>query len=43
MLAYARIIGMSIGVSVLISVVGAAYPSLYAARLKPADALRYEV
>lgn len=40
---YGRIIGMSIGLSVLISIIGAAYPSLYAAKLKPAEALRYEV
>ncbi|MEM1506648.1 MAG: FtsX-like permease family protein [Candidatus Bathyarchaeia archaeon] len=40
---YATIIGMAIGVAALISVVAAAYPSIYAARLKPAEALRYEV
>ncbi len=43
MLSYARIIGMSIGVAALISIVAAAYPSYYAARLKPAEALRYEI
>lgn len=40
---YITIIGMSIGLAILISVVAAAYPSIYAARLKPAEALRYEV
>ncbi|MEM3815503.1 MAG: FtsX-like permease family protein [Candidatus Bathyarchaeia archaeon] len=43
MIRYATIIGMAIGIAALISVVAAAYPSIYAARLKPAEALRYEV
>ncbi|MEM2029325.1 MAG: FtsX-like permease family protein [Candidatus Bathyarchaeia archaeon] len=43
MIRYATIIGMAIGIAALISVVAAAYPSIYAAKLKPAEALRYEV
>ncbi len=43
MLAYLRIIGMSIGIAGLISLAAATYPAIYAARLKPAEALRYEV
>ncbi|MBS7624379.1 FtsX-like permease family protein [Candidatus Bathyarchaeota archaeon] len=40
---YMYIIGTAIGIAVLVSVAAAAYPSLYAAKLKPAEALRYEV
>lgn len=43
MLKYANIIGMSIGIAAVISIAAAAYPAFYAARLKPAEALRYEV
>lgn len=43
MLRYASIIGMSIGIAALISIAAAAYPAFYAARLKPAEALRYEI
>ncbi|HDO41612.1 MAG TPA: FtsX-like permease family protein [Candidatus Bathyarchaeota archaeon] len=42
-LAYLRIIGTSIGIAALISLAAAAYPAIYAARLKPAEALRYEI
>ncbi|MEM2341787.1 MAG: FtsX-like permease family protein [Candidatus Bathyarchaeia archaeon] len=40
---YMRIIGMAIGISALISITAAAYPAYYAAKLKPAEALRYEI
>ncbi len=40
---YAIYIGEGIGVAVLLSVLAAAYPAFYAARLKPAEALRYEI
>jgi putative ABC transport system permease protein len=43
LLSYARIIGMAVGISALISLAAAAYPAYYAAKLKPAEALRYEV
>jgi len=42
-LAYSRIIGMAIGIAVLISIAAAAYPAYYAAKLKPAEALRFEI
>lgn len=40
---YIRIIGIAIGISALISIAAAAYPAYYAAKLKPAEALRYEI
>ena len=40
---YLTIIGEAIGVAALLSVAAAAYPAFYAARLNPAEALRYEV
>jgi len=43
LLSYARIIGMAIGISAFISITAAAYPAYYAAKLKPAEALRYEI
>lgn len=43
MLIYVRIIGMAIGIAALISIAAAAYPAFYASRLKPAEALRYEI
>jgi len=41
--AYLTHIGESIGIAALLSVAAAAYPAYYAARLNPAEALRYEV
>ncbi len=43
MVNYLTIIGEAIGVAALLSVAAAAYPAFYAARLNPAEALRYEV
>jgi len=43
MVSYLTIIGEAIGVAALLSVAAAAYPAFYAARLNPAEALRYEV
>ena len=43
LLSYVRIIGMAIGISAFISITAAAYPAYYAAKLKPAEALRYEI
>lgn len=42
-LAYLRILSMSVGIAVLISLAAATYPAIYAAKLRPAEALRYEV
>jgi len=36
-------IGLAIGIAAFLSVIAAAYPAFYAAKLKPAEALRYEV
>jgi putative ABC transport system permease protein len=36
-------VGVGIGVAGLVSVAAAAYPAIYAARLNPAEALRYEI
>jgi ABC-type antimicrobial peptide transport system permease subunit len=43
LLNYLTYIGEAIGVAALLSVAAAAYPAFYAARLHPAEALRYEV
>jgi len=40
---YMSHIGLAIGIAALLSVAAAAYPAFYAARLNPAEALRYEV
>jgi ABC-type antimicrobial peptide transport system permease subunit len=40
---YLYYIGLAIGVAALLSVGAAAYPAFYAAKLNPAEALRYEV
>ncbi len=40
---YLYYIGLSIVIAAGLSVVAAAYPAVYAAKLKPAEALRYEV
>ncbi|HIE14439.1 TPA: FtsX-like permease family protein [Candidatus Bathyarchaeota archaeon] len=36
-------VGISIGAATILSVIAAAYPAYYAAKLNPAEALRYEV
>jgi ABC-type antimicrobial peptide transport system permease subunit len=38
-----RSILLSIGIAILLSIAGAVYPAYYAARLKPVEALRYEL
>lgn len=43
MVEYASHIGLAILIAIVLSIAAAAYPSVYAARLKPAEALRYEV
>jgi putative ABC transport system permease protein len=43
MINYLTYIGEAIGIAALLSVAAAAYPAFYAARLNPAEALRYEV
>mgnify|MGYP001027442565 CR=1 FL=1 len=43
MVNYLTYIGEAIGIAALLSVGAAAYPAFYAARLNPAEALRYEV
>jgi len=43
LLSYMSIIGEAIGISAFISIAAAAYPAYYAAKLKPAEALRYEI
>ena len=43
MIEYMKYIGEAIGIAVFLSVAAAAYPAYYAAKLHPADALRYEV
>ena len=43
MMDYLRYIAEGIGISILVSIAGAAYPAFYASRLNPAEALRYEV
>jgi len=43
MVNYLIYIGEAIGIAALLSVAAAAYPAFYAARLNPAEALRYEV
>ncbi len=43
MVEYASNIGLAILAAIFLSVAAAAYPSIYAARLKPAEALRYEI
>ena len=43
LLSYFTYVGEAIGIAALLSVAAAAYPALYAARLNPAEALRYEV
>jgi len=43
MVNYMTYIGEAIGIAALLSVAAAAYPAFYAARLNPAEALRYEV
>jgi putative ABC transport system permease protein len=43
LLEYLMHIGLAIGVASLLSIGAAAYPAFYAARLSPAEALRYEV
>jgi ABC-type lipoprotein release transport system permease subunit len=43
MLNYLTYIGEAIGIAALLSVAAAAYPAFYAARLNPAEALRYDV
>jgi ABC-type antimicrobial peptide transport system permease subunit len=40
---YFTYIGEAILIAAILSVGAAAYPAFYAARLNPADALRYEV
>ena len=40
---YLYYIGLSIGAAVFLSVIAAAYPAYYAAKLNPSEALRYEV
>ena len=43
LISYVTYIGEAIGIAALLSVAAAAYPAFYAARLNPAEALRYEV
>jgi ABC-type antimicrobial peptide transport system permease subunit len=43
LMSYLTYIGEAIGIAAILSVAAAAYPAFYAARLKPAEALRYEV
>lgn len=43
LVSYMTYIGEAIGIAALLSVAAAAYPAFYAARLNPAEALRYEV
>jgi hypothetical protein len=43
LLPYATYIGEGIAIASLLSVAAAAYPAVYAARLNPAEALRYEI
>jgi hypothetical protein len=43
LIAYLTYIGEAVGVAAILSVGAAAYPAFYAARLNPAEALRYEV
>ena len=43
LVSYFTYIGEGIGIASLLSVAAAAYPAVYAARLNPAEALRYEV
>ncbi len=43
LVSYLTYIGEAIGIAALLSVAAAAYPAFYAARLNPAEALRYEV
>ena len=43
LLSYFTYVGEAIGIAAFLSVVAAAYPAFYAARLNPAEALRYEV
>jgi len=40
---YLVYIGEAIGIAAILSVAAAAYPAFYAARLNPAEALRYEI
>jgi len=42
-LQYLYYIGLSIAAAIFLSVIAAAYPAYYAAKLNPAEALRYEV
>jgi len=43
MLPYLRYIGEAVGIAIFLSVAAAAYPAFYAAKLHPAEALRYEI
>jgi len=43
LISYFTYMGEAIGIAGLLSVAAAAYPAFYAARLNPAEALRYEV
>jgi ABC-type antimicrobial peptide transport system permease subunit len=43
MIQYLRYIAEAIGIAVFLSVAAAAYPAFYAAKLHPAEALRYEI
>jgi len=40
---YFRYIAEAIGIAILLSIAAAAYPAFYAAKLNPAEALRYEI
>lgn len=43
LISYFTYVGEAIGIAAFLSVAAAAYPAFYAARLNPAEALRYEV